>query len=65
MADALSAVPGVRSVKTDIETKTARLTPQKPKGPSPRALWEAVEKAGVKPIKLTGPDGEFTQKPDS
>ena len=60
----LSAVPGVRSVQTDIETKIATVIPEKDKAPSARALWETVEKARYKPVKLTGPDGEFTEKPD-
>lgn len=30
---------------------------------SPRAVWEAVEKAGFKPVRLEGPTGNFTAKP--
>jgi copper chaperone CopZ len=60
---AVAAVPGVATVKTDVKTMTATVTPQSDKTPSARALWEAVEKAGFQPTKLEGPGGTFTAKP--
>src|SRR5262249_51858239 len=51
---ALTAVAGVAGVKTDIEKEMATVTPEANKTLSPRALWEAVEKAGFKPLKLEG-----------
>jgi copper chaperone CopZ len=61
----LTTIPGVASVKTDIRASTAEVTPQKDRPPSPRALWEAIEKAGYKPLRLEGPGGKFTAKPKS
>ena len=51
--------------KADAETQTATVTPDAAKAPSPKALWEAVEKAGYKPTKLVGPAGTFSAKPSS
>jgi copper chaperone CopZ len=62
---AVAAVSGVSAVKTDVEKQTATVTPQAEKGPSARALWEAVEKAGFRPTKLVGPGGTFTTKPSA
>jgi len=60
---ALAAVPGVANVKTDVEKRTATITPQTTKSPSPRGIWDAIEKAGFHPTKLSGPTGTFTTKP--
>ncbi len=59
----LSAVQGVKEVKVDLEAKTFTVTPQAQTVLSPRALWEAVEKAKKQPTKLEGPGGKFTEKP--
>ncbi len=53
------------SVETNLKAKTAAVKPKPKAAPSPRALWEAVEKAGQKPVKLEGPSGTFTSKPQS
>jgi copper chaperone CopZ len=63
VAKALEAVAGVESVKTDVKEQTATVTPKKDKAPSPKELWEAVEKAGYTPTKLEGPGGKFEKKP--
>ena len=60
---ALSAVEGVESVVIDLKAKTATVTPKAAKSPSPKDMWEAVEKADYKPTKLEGPDGTFEKKP--
>ncbi|MCA9070114.1 MAG: heavy-metal-associated domain-containing protein [Planctomycetaceae bacterium] len=65
VAQSLYQVPGVASVKTDVKTKSARVLPKSGSTPSPRLLWEAVERAGKQPVKLTGPSGTFTSKPRS
>jgi Cu+-exporting ATPase len=62
---AVAAVPGVATVKTDVDKQTATVTPQGDKTPSARALWEAVEKAGFMPVKLEGPGGTFKSKPSA
>lgn len=59
----LYGVPGVIAVKTNVKVHTAWITPQQQRKPSPKAMWEAVEKAGFKPVKLQGPAGTFTAKP--
>lgn len=61
----LSTVAGVASVQANVQTATVLVTPQPHLQPSPRALWEALEKTGHKPIRLEGPSGTFTEKPAS
>jgi len=63
ISDRLKTVVGVQGVKTDVKTGTAVITPHAAKNPSPKALWEAVERAGFKPVKLNGPNGSFSAKP--
>jgi copper chaperone CopZ len=59
----LFAVAGVVNVKTDVKTHVAVVMPQQSHQPSPRAMWEAVEKAGFQVVSLEGPGGMFTEKP--
>lgn len=59
----VAEVPGVAKVEYDIQTRIIRVTPKAGIAPSPRALWEAVEKGGKDPSKLEGPGGTFTKKP--
>ena len=61
----LLAIDGVASAQADATQGNAVVSPQTNAVPSPRALWEAVEKAGYKPTKLVGPSGTFTEKPKS
>ena len=65
IAAKLYGVPGVIDIRTSVPDNTAWVTPQRLKQPSPRAMWEAVEKAGFKPLKLDGPQGKFVSKPQS
>jgi copper chaperone len=60
---ALTAVEGVESVVIDLKATTATVTPKADKKPSPKDLWDAVEKADYKPTKLEGPEGTFEKKP--
>jgi periplasmic mercuric ion binding protein len=59
----LFTVAGVVNVKTDLKAHLAVVVPQQSRQPSPRALWEAVEKAGFQVMQLDGPSGTFTDKP--
>ncbi len=59
----LYAVAGVVNVKTHVKTHVAVVVPQQNRQPSPRAMWEAVEKAGFQVVQLAGPGGTFTEKP--
>jgi Cu+-exporting ATPase len=63
VAAKLSEVPGVAKVETDPDTGTVKVTPQAKAVLSPKALWEAAEKAKYKPTKLEGPGGTFTERP--
>jgi Cu+-exporting ATPase len=65
VANQVKKVPGVATVATDVEAKTLTVVPQPSRVLSPRALWEAVEKARHKPSKLEGPSGTFTAKPSA
>ena len=63
LVKAVSAVDGVGRAEADVKGKTLTVTPSPGKAPSPKALWEAVEKAGYAPARLEGPGGTFEKKP--
>ena len=63
MADELYTVAGVAKVSADVKAKRLTVTTKPGAVPSPRALWEAIEKAGYKPTRLEGPGGKFAAKP--
>ncbi len=65
IAGQLYTVAGVTAVGINMEQKLFVVTPQAKKLPSPRAMWEAVEKAGGRPVRLVGPHGTFKKKPAS
>lgn len=59
----LQTVGGVKSVKMDFKSGTALVTVDPAKAPSPKALWEAVEQSGFKPIRLETASASFKAKP--
>lgn len=59
----LYSVPGVVAVHADMEQNAVIITPQNDKDPAPQAIWEAVESANFKPVKLIGPYGTFHSLP--
>ena len=63
IARKLYNVSGVVKVQANVAKDYAVVTPQEGTQLSPRALWEAVEQAKFKPVKLQGPAGVFTKKP--
>ena len=63
IAARLYTVRGVKEVRVDVKKKTLFVLPQTGATVSPRAMWEAVEKAKDRPIRLAGPSGTFTSKP--
>ncbi|OYV96148.1 MAG: hypothetical protein B7Z73_01215 [Planctomycetia bacterium 21-64-5] len=65
IAGKLTAVRGVEQVRADVPKSFFVVTPVEDQSPSPKALWEAVEKAGYSAVKLEGPSGTFTKKPKS
>ena len=56
-------VTGVESAKGDPESTKMTVVAKKDAKPSPKALWEAVVKAGFKPTRLETPEGTFEEKP--
>lgn len=65
VAGNLQAVKGVSKAEVDASKAVAVVIAKEKATPSPKALWEAVEKAGYTPTKLVGPAGTFTAKPKS
>lgn len=63
IAGKLFTVPGVARVQTDVSNHTAVVFGSAGRTPSARRLWEAVEAAGFKPVRLSGPEGTFDAKP--
>lgn len=63
MSGKLVLVPGVANSQGDVATSTMTVIPQPGTSPSPRAMWEAIEQAGYKPVKMIGPAGSFVVKP--
>ncbi|MBX9680755.1 MAG: cation transporter [Gemmataceae bacterium] len=65
MANELSKVEGAGQILANVEATTVTVRTKSNQAPSPRALWEAVERAGYQPSRLEGPNGVFTSKPKS
>lgn len=63
IANKLYEVTGVAKVQADVPASAVIVGPQAQRAPSPKALWEAVERAGYRPTRLEGPSGTFTAKP--
>jgi copper chaperone CopZ len=59
----LNEVAGVEKAVADTKESKVSITAKEKATPSPKALWEAVEKAGFKPTRLQGPGGTFTSLP--
>lgn len=60
----LKQMPNLVEVKCDIAKKTVTVVPGDG-GPSPRALWDAMEEIGKRPIRMVTASGTFTEKPKS
>ena len=65
IAGKLYAIPQVKEVRADVKKNTAYVVPHPGKQVSPKAMWEAVEAAGFKLVRMQGPVGVFTVKPRS
>jgi copper chaperone CopZ len=63
IAAKLYVLPGVKEIRADVPANTAFVVPQTGKRVSPRAMWQAVESAGFKTVRLAGPSGDFTSLP--
>ena len=64
IAGKLYEVAGVEKIQVDVEKKLMWVHPKAGAQPSPRGLWEAVEKGADRPIRLQGPYGDFKSKPE-
>jgi len=64
IATKLQAVPNVAAVHADLKTNTMIVSPREATDVSPRAIWEAAEAARFEPVRLVGPLGTFTTKPE-
>jgi copper chaperone CopZ len=65
IAGKLYEVVGVDRIQVDVEKKLMWVHPKAGLQPSPRGLWEAVEKGADRPVRLQGPVGTFTAKPQN
>ena len=65
LGEALVKVTGVAKAEYDVKARTIKLTHKAGETPSPKALWEAVEKEDKEPKKLETPAGTYTKKPTS
>ena len=63
VAAKLYEIRGVKKVRADVKKKIVVVEPQRGVVLSPRAVWEAIEKANERPLRLVGPSGKFTKKP--
>jgi copper chaperone CopZ len=63
IAKKLYEVNGVDKIQVDVAKKLFWVHPKTGAQPSPRALWEAIEKGADVPLRLQGPGGTFTMKP--
>lgn len=58
-------VANVGVIQYDVQKKLLWVHPKDGQQLSPRALWEAVERANDRPVQLFTPTGTFTKKPQS
>lgn len=65
LTNELLKVSGVAQVQADIEGKTMTIRPKSGETPSPRLLWEAIERAGYHPSRLDAPGVSFKAKPQA
>ena len=65
IASKLYEVAGVEKIQVDVGKKVFWVHPKAGVQPSPRALWEAIEKGADRPTRLQGPNGAFTSKPQN
>jgi copper chaperone CopZ len=61
---AVSEVPNAGGASANVAQRTVSVTPSGFRSPSARALWEAVEKTGHAVVRMEGPQGKFTSKPE-
>lgn len=63
IARKLYAIPGVVEVRADVAKNIAYVVPQKDKTVASKTVWEAVESAGFRVVRVESPQGTYTTKP--
>jgi len=63
IARKLYAIPGVVEVRADVAKNVAYVVPQKDKTVPSKSVWEAVESAGFRVVRLDSPQGSYSTKP--
>ena len=63
IASKLYALPQVKEVRADVKKNTAYVVPHPGRTVPPKAMWDAVEAAGFKMVRMQGPGGVYTSKP--
>jgi len=61
----LSELPNVEGASLNLEKRAIYVRCTAGTSVSPRAIWETVERGGELPIRLDGPHGSFTAKPQN
>ena len=59
----VQTMPGIASAVADSKTGVVTVTTKPNASVSPKSLWEVIEAAGYKPVRLAGPSGTFEAKP--
>ena len=59
----LEQLPQAAGASMNVEQQVIQVTAKAEQVLSPRIVWETVEEGGEQPIKLQGPNGTFTTKP--
>lgn len=65
IAGKVTKVPGVESMRVDLDARTVFAMHKPGMTPSPKALWEAIEAADHQPEKMETPTDKHTAKPKS
>ena len=59
----LEKVPGVIGMTPDVRCKSVRLEIHATRPASPKAIWEAIERSPVRPVRLVMDGDSFSERP--
>jgi copper chaperone CopZ len=65
IAGKVTKVPGVETMRVDLDARTVFAMHKTGQTPSPKLIWEAIESADHKPETMETPTGKHTAKPKS
>lgn len=60
----LEQLPQTQSASINVEQKIVQVVAKPGQNLSARLVWEIIEKGGEQPVRLQGPSGTFTAKPE-